>query len=335
VVEAKAQLEGGGMATFSRRVFLAGGPAALAGSLAAGATDAPENQCPRKRIEENILPERMTEGRLLDIPAWYYQHFDGDSTLDVPEEHFGGWKKETLPFGFDHMAVVVMHAWDAGTPEQFPGWYRCVPYIPRANAICRDVFPPLLASVRQAGMPVFHMVGGGVDYYRHLPGYKHAAALAGSEPPKHDVAATDPSRERLDKFRGEKVFVGPHNNADVGRGFDRLGFAANASPVGEEGVAENAQQLFALCKEKNINHLVYIGFAINWCLLLSPGGMADMGNKYRLMCSTIRQATTAVENKESARGEHEKESALWRVALAFGFVFDKDDFIGAMKNVKS
>ena len=102
-----------------------------------------------------------------------------------------------------------------------------------------------------------------------------------------------------------------------------------ARPAGDEGVADNAQQLFALCREKSINHLIYAGFAINWCLLLSPGGMADM-SKHGLMCSALRQAVTAVENRETAREEWCKEIALWRVALAFGFVFDVDELIAAV-----
>ena len=49
-----------------------------------------------------------------------------------------------------------------------------------------------------------------------------------------------------------------------------------------------------------------------------------------LMCSAVRQAVTAVENKETARRELGKELGLWRVALAFGFVFDVDDLVGAL-----
>ena len=78
-------------------------------------------------------------------------------------------------------------------------------------------------------------------------------------------------------------------------------------------------------------HLIYIGFAINWCLLKSPGGMVDM-SRLGYMCSAIRQATTAVENKETARRELNKESALWRVATHFGFVFDADPLIGALND---
>lgn len=263
------------------------------------------------------------------LPAWYYQHFDADFELDVPEDGFGGWKKQELDFSLDHTAVVVMHAWDAGTREAFPGWWRCVPYIPRANEILTNVFPKLLSTIRETGLTLFHVVGGG-DYYKNLPGYQHAVSLAGPPDPPVEKIVVDPVRKQLDQFRNEHVFVGKHNQQDVTRGFERLDFALQAKPVGEEGIAENGRQLFALCKERGINHLVYCGFAINWCLLLSPGGMAEM-QKYGIMCSALRQATTAVENKESAQKEWAKELALWRVALAFGFVFDVDDFTRAVK----
>lgn len=52
--------------------------------------------------------------------------------------------------------------------------------------------------------------------------------------------------------------------------------------------------------------------------------------KHGLLCSTVRQAVTAVENRETARTELAKELALWRVALDFGFVFDADDIINAL-----
>ncbi len=63
---------------------------------------------------------------------------------------------------------------------------------------------------------------------------------------------------------------------------------------------------------------------------MSPGGMLDM-RRYGVICSTIRQAVTAVENRETARTEAGKELALWRVALAFGFVFELDDILRMLK----
>jgi hypothetical protein len=263
------------------------------------------------------------------LPANYYQQFDADFSLDVPGEGYGGWKKDSIEISREHTAVVVMHAWDCGTREQFPGWHRCVEYIPRSYAICRTVFPKLLGAVRATGLPLLHVVSDGALCKQYL-GYQRAVKLAGPKPPAPEQIPWDVDLRRLRQFHSERVFVGKHNEEDVKRGFERLDFPAEARPVGDEGIAENAPQLFALCKERGINHLIYAGFAINWCLLLSPGGMHDMSQR-GFMCSAFRQAVTAVENKESARRELHKEEGLWRTALSFGFVFDVDDFVVALK----
>ena len=46
------------------------------------------------------------------------------------------------------------------------------------------------------------------------------------------------------------------------------------------------------------------------------------------------EATTAVENRETAREELCKQIALWRVALAFGYLFDLQDFLAALSNIE-
>ncbi len=237
--------------------------------------------------------------------AWYYQQFDADFARDIPAEGYGGWKQAELPIRKEATALVVMHAWDTGTREQFPGWHRAVEYIPRADQILRDVFPPLLAAVRAAGWPIFHVVSGSSD--------------------EQPLPRAQPDPELL-RFRAERVFVGRHNEADVRAGFARLDFPEQARPLSSEGIAQNGAQLAALASAAGVSHLVYVGFALNWCLLLSPGGMAEL-SRAGYLCSTIREATTAVENAESARTEQAKALALWRVALAFGFVFDLADFL--------
>lgn len=266
----------------------------------------------------------------MKLKASYYQQFDADLSLDVPGEGYGGWQCGVIEIAPEHTAVVVMHAWETGTPDQYPGWYRCVEYIPRAQAISRDVFPPLLQAVRNSDLKLFHVVGGG-DYYKHLPGYKRALELAGPTPEIERINS-DPVLDALREFKREHVYVGKHNEADVSRGFAMIDFTPEARPVGDEGVAENAEQLFALCKEAGVNHLIYMGFAIDWCLLMSPGGMIDMSRR-GIMCSAIRDATTAVENKETARNQLCKEIGLWRVALQFGFVFDSADLITTLQKV--
>ena len=264
------------------------------------------------------------------LPTEYYQQFDADGAREVPGEGYGGWKTDEVELAPAHTALVVMHAWDCGAPGDYPGWRRAVEYHPRAQKILAEVFPPLLTAVRASPLPVFHVVGGG-DYYRELPGYGRVAQLAGPAPAAVRVQP-DPVYDRLEKFRADRVFVGAHNQADVDAGFAKLGFALQARPVGEEGIAEDGRQLATLCRAHGVNHLVYVGFAVNWCLLMSPGGMVDM-RRHGLICSVIREAVTAVENKETARDEREKRQALWRISLEFGFTFGVDDFVAAVRQI--
>ena len=112
----------------------------------------------------------------ITLPAHLYQSFDIDPSLDVPAEGYGGWKTETVEFSLERTALVSMHTWAHGEPVDYPGLYRVEKYLPRAEQIARDVFPPLLAAARGAGMTVFHVVDGS-DYYQHLPGYKQPSSL--------------------------------------------------------------------------------------------------------------------------------------------------------------
>lgn len=269
--------------------------------------------------------------KLMRLPAQLYRQFDADPARPVPAEGYGGWHTVEAELAPAHTALVVMHAWDCGQPHEFPGWRRAVEYMPRAERILREVFPPLLAAVRRSPLPVFHVVGGDKDYYSHLPGYQQTALLVRNSP-TGPLVASDPVYKRLQRLRTAQGSPGAHNAADIAAGFARLDFAPGARPIGEEGIAKNGAQLAALCRAHGVNHLIYAGFALNWCLLMSPGGMVDMV-RHGCLCSTIREATTAVENRETAREEREKQQALWRVALEFGFVFALDDFLVALRTV--
>ncbi|MFM1851429.1 MAG: hypothetical protein RIS54_1113 [Verrucomicrobiota bacterium] len=258
----------------------------------------------------------------------YYQQFDADYARDVPGEGYGGWKTGEVELSPQHTALVVMHAWDCGGLDEYPGWRRAVEYYPRAVQIARDVFPPILDAVRASTMPVFHVVGWH-DYYKQMPGYQKTLEIAGASPEFPQVAA-DAVYEKLQRFREQHVFVGDRNRPDVEEGRQHIKFLPAAQPREDEPIAEDSHQLAALCRAHGINHLVYIGFAINWCLLMSPGGMVEL-SRYGVICSTIREAVTAVENKETAREEREKQQALWRTSINSGFVFDAEGFIAAAK----
>jgi hypothetical protein len=268
----------------------------------------------------------------IHLPTNYYQQFDVDFDRDVPGEGFGGWKKANLTLNLERTAVVVMHAWNCGTQEQFPGWHRTVEYLLRSYDICEKVFPELLTAVRSSPLKLIHVVSSG-DYSSHYPGYRLVKELAGATPGIERAEADEVLKE-LGAFRAANVFPGSHNQPDITRGRTMMKFAREAEPAGNELIAETSHELFRLCQHFGINHLIYTGFAINGCLWTSPGGMYDM-MRHGVMCSAIRQAVAAIENKETARGERAKEIALWQVALLYGFVYDSDDFITALRDSES
>lgn len=262
----------------------------------------------------------------VSLPTAYYQQFDADLSAEHPAEAYGGWRKEPLPLSLEHTAMVVMHAWDCGSPEQYVGWFRAVEFIPRSYEIAREVLPPLLGAARSAGLTVLHVVGG-PDYYSQLPG--HSAHPAGDAGRYDSAAAPDQVYDELRNFRTNRVFPGEHNLADVRAGIEKLDFLPDAVPQGAEGVAATTPELVALCQAQQINHLIYTGFAIDTCLLSSRGGMIDM-SRHGYLCSVVADATTAVENKETVRTQSAKSLALWRVALHYGFVYRDYDLIAAL-----
>ncbi len=263
------------------------------------------------------------------VKANYYQQFDADYTREVPGEGYGGWKQAEIEISAAHTAVVAMHAWEILPYAEAAGEWRSVEYVPRSIEIIRAVFPPLFAAVRRSPVKLFHVVGG-PDYYSRYSGHQYAKRITPPEPPAPPGIAADDTLRALQDFRARHVFPGAHNAEDSRKSFAAMrDFPEGARPVGDEPIAENAAQLLAVCRDQRVNHLIYCGFAINWCLLMSPGGMLDMSRR-GVMCSAIRQATTAVENRESARTEVYKEEGLWRTALAFGFVFDLEDWMGAL-----
>lgn len=266
--------------------------------------------------------------RIVNIPAGFYRQFDADFLRDVPAEGYGGWERAVLPMDLDRTALALMHAWDFGTREQYPGWHRAVEYIPRAEEICRKVFPRLLGMIRASGMRIFHIACCG-DYLNRYPGYLTTVKLTGQEPGRPETVISDPVLENLRQFKSDRAFPGAHNRDDIARGFAGLDFPSEAKPADDEPVAVTEEQLFALCKKYGVNHLVYAGFTINGCLLASPCGIVDMSRR-GILCSAIRQAVTAIENKQTARTEAAKELGLWYVSIISGFVYDANDFINGI-----
>ena len=99
--------------------------------------------------------------------------------------------------------------------------------------------------VRGAGATLFHVVGGG-SYYQSLPGYQRAVALAGPPPAAPETVPADPSLTKLRELRSQRVFVGPHNAADVQRGFAPARRDVLRHPASHHGGRESRERPAAM-----------------------------------------------------------------------------------------
>lgn len=262
------------------------------------------------------------------LPTGYYQNFHADMTRDIPAEGYGGWKKETLPLDIRSTALIVMHAWDYGSAEKYGGWYRAAEWLPRADEIDRTILPEVVKAARRAGMTVIH-VASSESYCLKYPWYRKETAEESASLPQ---IKQGPVTKQLRGFQAKNGFPGEENAQDIARAFRNGSFHPCLVPEEGEEIVVSSQRLFQFCERCGIDHLIYTGSCINWCLLDSPGGMVQMSG-YGMLCSAIRQAVTGVENRESARQEWGKEMALWKIAIGYGFVYDADDFIKALGEV--
>ena len=261
--------------------------------------------------------------RIVPAEAEVYQHFDADLTREVPAEAMGGWTRVSVDLALGKTAVVSMHAWENPPPAEYPGCYRCREYLPRATQILDTVFAPLLTDIRKAGFPLFHVVEPVLFGRAEKAGKTYAPP---ADPPGQAAwTEADPYYQAMRNLRKKTAFVGERNWPDVTRSFPIVDFHAASRPQGKEPILRDTSQLETLCKERKIVHLVYIGFAINVCLFHMPCGIWSMAPK-GYVCSAIREATTAVENRETARKELNKEAALWQIGLETGFVFGEKAF---------
>ena len=251
------------------------------------------------------------------VPAYYYAQQGADPTIDHPGTTFGGWKQTQISFEPDRTAVVLMHVWD---PPETASLLQHVEYISRANDIIKNRFPSFLQAARACGIRIIHVAAGFEGVLQTYPGYQRTL----EKYPIMPGPAIEPSKELLelrDRHYRLTCVNTQEKYDELEAGYADYGFAFK--PLDEEDVVSASHQLFGLCRDHGIEHLIYTGFAVNACLSLSPCGMLDM-SRYGVMCSVVGDLTTAVENKETCVAQTNREYGLWQFAVQSGFVFLSD-----------
>ncbi len=277
------------------------------------------------------------EKRVVSVPWGIYRHFPADfSRWDEAAVGFRGWESEVRELDLDRTCLVLMHFPERGlTPEtewgpdcQTPGALGTVEWVPRTMDVVTFRMPRLVKAAREAGLLIVHMGGAPGKG----PVWEKSLSEAGDPPPP------DPDRISRDEERWSRhmrdVFDLPRDNraaieVEAPRvvGSDRYNIL---EPQPGDVCAAYSWQLHRLLENRDVDHIIYCGWALNWCLWFSPGGMSDMSRKGYL-CSAVRGGCVAIENRESAVGEKNLEYAYWKTSTMFGYVFDLHELTTALR----
>ena len=100
----------------------------------------------------------------------------------------------------------------------------------------------------------------------------------------------------------------------------------------DEYVVATGDQLQEVAEERGILHMIFAGFATNWCILNRDYGMRAMAQRgYNLIL--LRDATAGVEFPDTV-GEHfATEIAIREVEQQLGFTAANADYFAACNGV--
>lgn len=252
--------------------------------------------------------------RILDLPCRYYRVYTDE---DVPcrEENFG-FVERRLPLPAAQTALVLVDVW---ATHYIDSWLE------RAAHITREKIVPLVDAARAAGVLVVHAPSPFV-VERH-----HAAAM----PPP--VPADEPASWPPVDFRG--IYRGgahaafgrdsePRLSTALERYETELTINPEAAPGPGDEVIATGEQLHELLASRGILHLVYAGFATNWCVMGRDYGVIEMNDRgYDIVL--VRDATTGVEFHDSVDALTATEIAIREIETKYGWSTTTGDFVSA------
>lgn len=276
-----------------------------------------------------------TERRQVEVPWHMYRQFPADfSRWSEAATGFAGWHAEPRPLDLDRTCLALMHLPDTGLSADTEWGPDCpnpdalgtVEWVPRTMELVAFRLPRLVTAARAARLLVAH-VGVGGPPHNSGPVWERSVSEAG-EPPASDNEAIPLDEERWARHRRDVFDLPRQERADVAEHVPSL--PGCLLPCEGDIVAQHAWQLHRLLRNRGVDHLVYCGWALNWCLWFSPCGMLDMQRR-GYMCSAVRGGCVAIENAESAVGELNLAYAYWKTSTMFGYVFDLHELTSALR----
>ncbi len=268
----------------------------------------------------------------LGLKVRYYQ----DSTkAGVPCRESAFVRREMdMALPVEQTAMVLVDIWNVHFIES---------YMEREKRVVNDFILPAVQAAREAKLPIIHAPSpeailnpdGTLKYpqVQHIPpGIEPARSDDGPEwPPEAFRQRNQPS------FNGSGnpyyAYRGPRNQPPgINVHWKELASELAILPAvqveeGDDVIATGAQ-LHHVLADRHVLHLIYAGFATNWCLLGRDYGIRSMASRgYNIIA--LRECTTGVEFPDTLDNLLATEIGIREIEQQFGFTASNRDFLAA------
>ena len=258
--------------------------------------------------------------RLLTLKGRYYR------TVPLTSP---GYAEEDLELDLDRTALISLHCWNVGCPENPLDenfWvYMGFPEVTEeAHRIIREVIGPAIDMARRVGMLVCHVQSASIAR-------KYPQNLVEDVP--NLSAGYRPSKPAIPGHR-RKILERSHGAGYMERSpLRKSDFPREVAPLPGEPVVYTSEQLDYVARRRGVVNLIYTGFAADMCLLFAPGGIRDMAELgYRILL--IREATLGVEMPDWFRERVATRWAIRFVETHYGDTISFKDFINGLSLFK-
>lgn len=245
------------------------------------------------------------------------RYFQDSTPHGVPcrEENFQR-REFLMPLPVAETALVLVDVWNTHFIES---WRE------RSEEVTDAAIEPALRAARLAGLTIVHAPSPGVA--QQFPADQQ-------QPPAIvDIAKWPPKA-----FRARAGRFSLHRNPrEQGPGWppdwaNQLGLSPAITVQDGEPVVATGAQLHTTLEDREIMHLLYLGFAINWCVLGKDYGVRAMKDRgYNTIL--LRDSTTGVEFPDTLETLQVTEIAVREVEQQHGFSASNKDFLSACREV--
>lgn len=218
----------------------------------------------------------------------------------------------------DQVALVLVDCWDL---------HAISSYVERTDRISAEVLAPVAGACRDVGIAVIHAPSPGVaEHYPQWTKYASEDDLCETE----EVAVWPP--EQLRRGKGEYARYGkplePSREEWNREHLHERRIVSCLEPQPEDLVIKTGEQLHRLCCHREIAHLIYGGFAANFCVPGRDYGTRAMGARgYNI--TLLRDGTTAIEAHSTLDEMALTRAAIFEAEMRIGHTTLSADLIAA------